>query len=58
MTAAVATTDSPLEASISPHVPIDRFAIPRLAYAEQKSSFVQIASGLQAVKARFTKRFG
>ena len=58
MTAAVATTDSPLEASISPQVPIDRFAIPRLAYAEQKSSFVQIASGLQAVKARFTKRFG
>jgi hypothetical protein len=58
MTAAVSTTDSPLQASISCQDPIDRFAIPRLAYAEQKSSFVQIASGLQAVKARFTNRFG
>ena len=58
MTAAVSTTDSPLEASIFTQGPIDRFAIPRLAYAEQKSSFVQIASGLQVVKARFAKRFG
>lgn len=57
MAAAVSTTSRPLEACLSSNATIDRFAIPRIAYSEQKRSFVQIVSGLEAMKTRITERY-
>jgi peptidoglycan/xylan/chitin deacetylase (PgdA/CDA1 family) len=58
MIAAFSTMKGFLESSASGIAPTDRFAMPRIAYAEQKLTFVQIASGIEALKVRMTKRTG
>ena len=37
--------------------PIDRLALPRFAYSEHRPRFVQVASGIEAMKARIRKPF-
>ncbi len=57
MTAALSTIDGCLESSRSGMAIQDRFALPRFGYSEEKSRFVQIASGLEAMRARLRRRF-
>jgi peptidoglycan/xylan/chitin deacetylase (PgdA/CDA1 family) len=58
MTAGVSTIDGSLESSTTGIAPVDRFAIPRHAYSEDKRTFVQIVSGLEATKARLRGHSG
>jgi peptidoglycan/xylan/chitin deacetylase (PgdA/CDA1 family) len=52
MRAALSTVDGSLVSTVSGLEIADRFAIPRFCYAEKKASFVQIASGLEALGRR------
>ncbi len=56
MIAALSTVDGFLEPSRSGMASQDRFALPRFGYSEEKSRFVQIASGLEAMRPRFRWR--
>ncbi len=56
MAAAVSTIEASLESSGSGIVAPDRFALPRFPYPEGKQRFVQMASGLEAGKARIRRR--
>ena len=58
MIAALSTMKGFLESSASGIAAADRFAMPRIPYAEQKPTFVQIASGLEAIRVRIGKRLG
>jgi hypothetical protein len=58
MTAALSTIEGSLESSRSGMAIQDRFALPRFGYVEEKPKFVQIASGLETMKARLRRRFG
>ena len=55
MRAAVSTVEASIQSDRSRHGLPDRFAIPRFAYPETKSSFVQIASGLEALRGRLVR---
>ncbi len=52
MRAAVSTVEASVVSDPSSRGVSDRFAIPRFAYPEAKPSFVQIASGLEALRGR------
>ena len=56
MTAALSTIESSLESSASGLAVPDRFALPRFPYSDRKQRFVQIASGLEATKAKMRSR--
>lgn len=56
MVAALSTIEASLESSTSGIDAADRFALPRFPYPERKQSFVQMASGLEAGKARIRRR--
>jgi peptidoglycan/xylan/chitin deacetylase (PgdA/CDA1 family) len=56
MTAAVSTIDGFLEFSHTGTARQDRFALPRFGYSEEKSRFVQIVSGLEAMRAGLRRR--
>jgi peptidoglycan/xylan/chitin deacetylase (PgdA/CDA1 family) len=52
MKAALSTVDASLVSTSAGLETRDRFAIPRFSYAEAKASFVQIASGIEAMRGR------
>jgi peptidoglycan/xylan/chitin deacetylase (PgdA/CDA1 family) len=52
MKAALSTVDASLVSTSAGLKARDRFAIPRFSYAEAKPSFVQIASGIEAMRGR------
>jgi peptidoglycan/xylan/chitin deacetylase (PgdA/CDA1 family) len=56
MAAALSTIEASLESSPSGIFAPDRFALPRFAYPEETQRFVQMASGLEARKARIRRR--
>ena len=56
MVAAVSTIDGCLQSTGTRMATQDRFALPRFGYSEEKSRFVQIASGLEVMRARLTWR--
>lgn len=56
MAAALSTIEASLESSPSGIAAPDRFALPRFPYPEEKQRFIQMASGLEASKARIRRR--
>jgi peptidoglycan/xylan/chitin deacetylase (PgdA/CDA1 family) len=57
MKAALSTIPGCVETGRTPAALTDRFSLPRFAYSEYKPRFVQVASGIEAMKTRIRRPF-